>query len=271
MKKYLFLSLLAHIGGGIFLSLDIERLQEKDVPFFIDIAMASIDGGGTVAGGSLPGPEAHGIRKVNKVSRGGGGAAAESPAAAPSPRPVGKKSAEAEPGPLVDPAAPEMSMPAMAPPRDCAAGAGEYATPGGAREESGPGTGGGGPPGEGDGAGQGPGGTGSASGGPPGYGYGGDASFGSAWGPAFLEKAMPVYPALARRLGREGLVVLRLNIDEHGILKDLEVLEDPGFGFSAAAEEAARKSRFAPARVNGRPAACRALLPVRFELRDGRR
>lgn len=122
----------------------------------------------------------------------------------------------------------------------------------------------------GDGSGPGPGGAGPASSGAPGYGFGGDVPFGSAVGPAFLEKEMPVYPALARRLGREGRVVLRLDIDEHGVLTRLEVLEDPGFGFSAAAAEAARKSRFAPARVNGRPAACRALLPVRFELRRGR-
>ena len=82
---------------------------------------------------------------------------------------------------------------------------------------------------------------------------------------------MPGYPALARRLGKEGLVVLRLTIDEHGTLTSLEVLEDPGCGFTAAAVEAARMSRFLPARVNGRPTACRALLPIRFELREGGR
>lgn len=78
---------------------------------------------------------------------------------------------------------------------------------------------------------------------------------------------MPAYPVLARRLGREGKVVLRLTIDEYGTLKGVEVLEDPGYGFSAAAAEAARKSRFAPARVNGRPIAVKALLPVRFVLK----
>ena len=76
--------------------------------------------------------------------------------------------------------------------------------------------------------------------------------------------------AVAEIAEGEGLVVLRLDIDERGVLTRLEVLEDPGFGFSAAAAEAARKSRFSPARVNGRPAACRALLPVPFERRHGR-
>jgi protein TonB len=271
MKRYILLSLLVHIGGGIVFSLDIEKLRKEDVPFFFDIAMASPGGKGTGAGGSMHGPRAYGIRKAGKNLRGTvrSAAAAESPAAASSPRPAGEKSAETESVPLEDPAAWEMPSPESESSGDRAAGVEERATGGGGRETGGPGSGWEDPRAGESGSGTGTGGTGSSSGGAPGYGFGGDASFGSARGPAFLKKEMPVYPALARRLGREGLVVLRLTIDEHGILTHLEIVEDPGYGFSAAAAEAARKSRFAPARVNGRPTACRALLPVRFELKGG--
>ncbi|MGQ9571450.1 MAG: hypothetical protein ACUVUQ_11560 [Thermodesulfovibrionales bacterium] len=41
-----------------------------------------------------------------------------------------------------------------------------------------------------------------------------DTEFGSTGAPTFLKRQMPVYPALARKLGKEGKVVLRLFIDE---------------------------------------------------------
>jgi len=94
----------------------------------------------------------------------------------------------------------------------------------------------------------------------------GDVAFGSASGPAFLYREIPVYPHLARRFGKEGKVLLRLTIDESGALVRTEIIEDPGYGFVAAAIEALRKSRFSPARRNGRPVMATSILPVRFEL-----
>ncbi len=250
------------------ISMEIEGFRGNDVPFFAEVAMVSLDGAGNGAGGSVRESESPRFGKAQKAS---GGTAPRSrptvPALAdPAQSLVRERSTAAGSDTPGDRPAPEVSTVSAT-----------NASP--ARETGscgeGPGTGGhgqgeGGPAADGHGGGPGPGGAGPASSGAPGYGFGGDVPFGSAMGPAFLEKEMPVYPALARRLGREGLVVLRLDIDERGVLTRLEVLEDPGFGFSAAAAEAARKSRFSPARVNGRPAACRALLPVRFELRHGR-
>ncbi len=92
-------------------------------------------------------------------------------------------------------------------------------------------------------------------------------AFGSASGPAFRRQAVPVYPALAKRRNKEGVVLLRLSISETGQLTRLEVLEDPGYGFSEAAQEAVRNSSFTPARHNGKPVAVRAVLPIRFALR----
>jgi protein TonB len=71
---------------------------------------------------------------------------------------------------------------------------------------------------------------------------------------------------VARRFNREGKVILRLTIDTVGSLINVEILQDPGYGFAAAAVEAVRKSRFHPARHEGRPFTAKAILPIRFTL-----
>lgn len=94
-----------------------------------------------------------------------------------------------------------------------------------------------------------------------------DVAFGGANGPSFLARVLPNYPLAARRMGREGKVLLRLTLDERGKLLHAEVLENPGYGFADAALEAVRKSRFLPAHSGDRPIACRVRLPIRFALR----
>jgi protein TonB len=94
-----------------------------------------------------------------------------------------------------------------------------------------------------------------------------DVEFGSGNAPKFLHREMPVYPLIARRLGKEGRVLLRLTIDEKGNLLNIEVLEGAGYGFTEAAVEAVKKSTFTPAIVNGMPVMSKALLPVKFSMR----
>jgi len=96
-----------------------------------------------------------------------------------------------------------------------------------------------------------------------------DLSFGSGNGPSFLSRVDPNYPLAARRMGREGKVLLRLTLDERGKLLHVDVLENPGYGFADAAVEAVRKSRFLPARISDRPVASRVRLPIRFALQTG--
>ncbi len=96
-----------------------------------------------------------------------------------------------------------------------------------------------------------------------------DVAFGGANGPSFLSRVLPTYPLAARRMGREGKVLLRLTLDERGKLIYWDVLENPGYGFADAAVEAVRKSRFLPAQGGDRPLACRVRLPIRFALRSG--
>lgn len=93
-----------------------------------------------------------------------------------------------------------------------------------------------------------------------------DVPFGSEVAPKFVRREMPIYPLLARRLGKEGKVLLRLTIDERGNLLGVEVIEKASYGFTEAAVEAVKKSTFLPAQKNGKPVTSRALLPIRFRL-----
>lgn len=95
----------------------------------------------------------------------------------------------------------------------------------------------------------------------------GDMLFGEEGAPHFIHREAPLYPFLARRKGKEGKVVLRLTLDCSGALKQVEVVEEGGYGFTEAAIRAASRSTFSPARRNGTLVASRVLLPVRFVLR----
>lgn len=117
--------------------------------------------------------------------------------------------------------------------------------------------------GSGPGAGGGPGGDGRGQGG----GEGGLLSFGTPGGPAIARMVMPEYPREARRLGKEGTVVLRISLDAAGEVAAVDVLQTPGYGLDESAREAVMRSRFRPATARGVPVACQAILPVHFKLR----
>jgi periplasmic protein TonB len=57
-----------------------------------------------------------------------------------------------------------------------------------------------------------------------------------------------VYPEMARRLGMEGKVRLRVGVDRKGNVKSVRVLQKVGFGMDEAAEAAAWKSKWKPAK-----------------------
>jgi len=95
-----------------------------------------------------------------------------------------------------------------------------------------------------------------------------NTEFGSGNAPKFLHREMPIYPLIARRLGKEARVVLRLTIDEKGNLLNVEVIEGAGYGFTEAAVEAVRRSTFTPAEVNGKAVMSKAILPIKFSLRS---
>ncbi|MCX8004868.1 MAG: TonB family protein [Burkholderiaceae bacterium] len=84
---------------------------------------------------------------------------------------------------------------------------------------------------------------------------------------AYAHFVPPQYPAVSRRLGEQGLVVLRVLIDEEGRPVAVDVHQSSGFArLDQAAAEAIRRARFRPHREGDRPRAAIALVPVRFEL-----
>lgn len=95
-----------------------------------------------------------------------------------------------------------------------------------------------------------------------------EIAFGETFGPAFIKRVPPEYPRQEKRLGHQGKVVLRLYISELGELLSVEIVEACSTLFGEATLEAIRASSFRPAIVNGKAVACKAILPVRFELKN---
>ncbi len=75
--------------------------------------------------------------------------------------------------------------------------------------------------------------------------------------PAVVEPAEPEYPREAREAGLAGAVVLELEVSETGEVANATVTGPAGHGFDEAALAAARKLRFSPAEIDGKPARVR--------------
>jgi protein TonB len=84
------------------------------------------------------------------------------------------------------------------------------------------------------------------------------------------ERRPPAYPPLSRRMGEEGKVVLRVELDEQGVVSAARVATASGFPrLDEAALAAVKTWRCTPARRDGQPVRAVALQPFKFIL-DGR-
>ena len=83
--------------------------------------------------------------------------------------------------------------------------------------------------------------------------------------PKLLEGAEPRYPPEAWDQDVEGDVVLLMLLNEEGRVETAEVASTPGFGLEIAALVAAKKLRFSPAMVDGRPVKVRIRYTFHFE------
>ncbi|MEW5847431.1 MAG: TonB family protein [Myxococcota bacterium] len=79
--------------------------------------------------------------------------------------------------------------------------------------------------------------------------------------PRILQKVEAVYPESARRERREGVVHMRVTIDEEGHVSDVHVVGSAGADLDAAAMDAVRQFHFSPAEIDGEPA------PVQIDYR----
>ena len=87
--------------------------------------------------------------------------------------------------------------------------------------------------------------------------------------PGILSRVEPTYPEQARKAGREGTVVLKIQILESGRPGDVSLYRSSGSDLlDEAAMDAVRKWRFIPARDRGssQPIVCYTTMPVVFRL-----
>jgi protein TonB len=80
-----------------------------------------------------------------------------------------------------------------------------------------------------------------------------------------LKLPKPEYPLALQRAGEQGTVVLRVEVKADGRVGAIEVIGNPGYPrLVQAAIKAARKARFRPATLDGKPVDSFAKVPYRF-------
>lgn len=86
---------------------------------------------------------------------------------------------------------------------------------------------------------------------------------------AYLNNPRPAYPLLARKLGLEGLVVLRVQVSAQGTPEQVALAQTSGAPLlDEAAQRAVQGWKFVPARRGDTPIAHIVDVPVRFQLKN---
>ena len=84
---------------------------------------------------------------------------------------------------------------------------------------------------------------------------------------AYLDNPPPPYPALARRMGEQGKVVLRVLVNATGAADKVELRAGSGFmRLDNIALETVKRWRFIPARQGSKAVAAWVLIPITFTL-----
>jgi protein TonB len=81
-----------------------------------------------------------------------------------------------------------------------------------------------------------------------------------------IQTVRAVYPPLALRMGREGDVTLRIEIDTEGKVTKAEIIKSGGAGFDEEALKAVKQSRFEPAQKDGKNVPAEFTYIYRFRL-----
>lgn len=83
----------------------------------------------------------------------------------------------------------------------------------------------------------------------------------------YLKNPPPPYPAIARRMGEQGKVILRVAVSAHGTAESVEVRTSSGSPrLDEAAVNTVRHWKFVPARRGDSPVASWVLVPINFKL-----
>ena len=85
----------------------------------------------------------------------------------------------------------------------------------------------------------------------------------------YQTKSPPVYPAMSKRMGEQGRVVVRVLISVDGVPQQAEVHQSSGFArLDRSAVEAAMRSRYVPLKRGEIPEATWVLAPMEFKLEN---
>lgn len=83
----------------------------------------------------------------------------------------------------------------------------------------------------------------------------------------YVREPAPRYPPQSRKLREQGLVVLRVLIDERGVACSIEVESSSGYArLDHAAREAVARAAFRPYVEDGQPRRALVLIPIEFSL-----
>lgn len=86
---------------------------------------------------------------------------------------------------------------------------------------------------------------------------------------AYARKPQPEYPRLSRRLGEEGSVIVRVEVDERGGARAVNIVRSSGFPrLDQAALEAVRATPFRPYFEDGRAISAVGLITIDFKLEN---
>ena len=106
-------------------------------------------------------------------------------------------------------------------------------------------------------------GIGNSSAGPPGLGVHRERGVTP---PQLVYKVEPEFSEEARKAKHQGVVVLTIDVDPSGNVRNVRVRQSLGLGLDEKAIEAVSRWRFRPAILNGKPVATEATVQVNFQL-----
>jgi protein TonB len=87
------------------------------------------------------------------------------------------------------------------------------------------------------------------------------------FGVSYLNNPSPDYPALSRRQGEEGRVLMKVLVSASGGAEDVQIEKSSGYDrLDNAALNAVKRWRFIPAKKNNQPLSAYVLVPVKFSL-----
>ncbi len=84
--------------------------------------------------------------------------------------------------------------------------------------------------------------------------------------PRAIHKELPLYTEVARKERVQGLVILRLLIDDTGKVTEVEVLKGLPYGLTQTAIDTVKKWQFEPARHDGKPVSVLYNITINFRL-----